>query len=61
MTRNENDRRRISGCQLLLEFKAADARKLQVQDQAGGGIGLFGFQEFRSRTKCGHSKSQSMK
>ena len=58
MTRDENNWQRLSGDQLLLEFEAAGTRKLQVQDQACGGIGLFGFQKLRSRSKDSHSKSR---
>ena len=57
MTRDENDRRAISGCQFPLEFQATRVRQLQVQDQASGRIRFFGFQEFRGRPKCGYPKS----
>jgi hypothetical protein len=57
MTGDENDRRTVSVRQFPLEFQATRVRKLQVQDQASGRIGFFGFQEFRSGPECDYSKS----
>src|SRR5579863_5441309 len=57
MTGDENDRRCISGQQLLLEFETTGTRKLQVQDQACGSVWLFRFQEFGSGVKHSHSKA----
>src|SRR5215467_5536236 len=60
MTGEEDHRRRLSIGQFPLEFQSADIRKFQIQKKARRRIGLFGFQELQSGSKCRHPKSHRL-
>ena len=56
MPTDEDDGWRARIRQLLLQFQAADTGELQIEHQAGGGIGLLGLQVFRGGSEGGNRK-----